>query len=237
MAGSRRRAATGIAAALMAAGCGTGVGARQPAQTTDAATRVPLTSAVSLCSDQRLKPLREHPAGPAVRCLDSGVPAVVVGRWGRLRLRTLTARLVGIRVVTVLRDPTIGRVIRANGAFVVVTLRIGNRDREPQQVVPIAAPDRAWLVIDGAQYSQDTDAEGGGDVGAFANLSNPDGELQPGEAAMGDVVFDVPARRAEKLGAGGPASLYVFNFGLRAGARPTQVGRILLGGEGGPGER
>jgi len=158
----------------------------------------PVDTGLTLCSN--LEAPREG------KCIDGKSKYVVVNRGSELQLPELDARLVSIDTAETLAD--VG-VTRPDGVYVVLTLAITNRltqpvafDENQNQVTLSTSVGRDYNL-----YSEDFDAENGGDEDSFLWQSK---EIQPDTTQTGTVIFDLPPKAVETLDKDG--NVNVLNF-------------------------
>lgn len=146
---------------------------------------------------------------------ESGDEYIVANRDSELDLKELKARIVDIETADVLTD--VG-VTRANGTFLIFTLDITNELPSPVQFSE--SQEQTYFAIgtnsrNGAVYTEDFDAENGGDEQSFAWQFE---EIQPGTTQRGTVIFDVPPEAIQELEKTG--NLGILNFSDADRARP-----------------
>jgi hypothetical protein len=150
-----------------------------------------------------------------------GTKFITVNKAHTVKLKTLTARLNGIRVVDSVS--TDGGYISktASGKFVILSVTVANRTSSPQ-VFQGVGDDTAKLAIDSGVYTQDFDASNQADQASFVSQDDP---IQPGGSKTGDLIFDLPSRRVAKVYTQGVLS--VINLGADPETTRT-VGLIRL---------
>lgn len=144
----------------------------------------------------------------------------VVNRANPVRLRGLRAKLLDLTTTDVVASETLGPA-QASGTFIIATLEIKNRLRVPASFDSWG--EQTKLVLADRHYEEEFDVANGQLEGSFVFLDDP--EIQPGEAKVGKVVFDVPTRAARHLERNG--NLWVADFGERIGDATT-LGVIRL---------
>jgi hypothetical protein len=157
-------------------------------------------------------------------CTHAGVTWVIVDEDHTLKLKTLWARLAGVRTAKSLTSTTAAST--ANGAFVIVSVAITNKLQLPQMFDARGAQ-QAGLILDGTVFKEAVAAESQADVSSCLKLATP---LAPGQSETCDVIFDVPAHAAADLGKHGSGDLYLVNFGADLGGSvlPQKIGQIRL---------
>jgi hypothetical protein len=131
----------------------------------------------------------------------TGSKLTVVNQGSDLKMRSLVARVNGIRQAqTVATD---GGYISetASGTFLIFSLTVTNRLDQPIEVGGVGTSLTALVLDNDKQYDEDFDASNQALQTSFLSRDAP---VQPDETATGEVVFDLPAkalRRVTKKGA------------------------------------
>jgi hypothetical protein len=150
-------------------------------------------------------------------CVDDGTKDVVVDRGHTVRLKTLDARLLGIREAAALAGPR--GTIAAKGRFETADLAITNRTDQPRSV----GEDQVVLNLQRV-YPEDAAAERDEPRSFLARQVT----IPPGATARGTVVFQIPPGRASVLVREG--NLDLANFSDSGDYEPE---RATQGGESG----
>lgn len=195
------------------------VGCVPPPTTTTTAASAP-KPAVMPCSLAVTQPTQ-------TRCAEKSGQTIALAHGTQpLRLKTLTAQIVGVRTAGSVSSGDGAVSATATGVFLIVTLRVVNRTDAPQTFDGIGAAQVA-LGLNGATYTESFQAENQADQQSFISQSTP---IQPGESQTGAVVFDVPPARARTLRAPDDV-LLVCDFGQSfSSSVPPGAGMISLGG-------
>jgi hypothetical protein len=131
-------------------------------------------------------PARDLVPACAKKATDDCIPHVGFG--GSVRVDALIWKVTSVRVADALGDQEYGLGAKANGRFVVVTLRVHSEKNESATLTS----DVAKLEVGGNTYSTDSDgtiaAMGSGEEPFFLEDIGPDSDV------TGKVVFDVPAK-------------------------------------------
>ena len=130
------------------------------------------------------EPAPEEPANCGTKATDDCTPHVSFG--GSVRVDALVWKVQSVRAATALGDQQYGLGAKANGRFVVVTLKVHSKKNESATLT-----DNAFqLEVDGNKYDTDSDgtiaAMGAGEEPFFLEDIGPDADV------TGKVVFDVP---------------------------------------------
>jgi hypothetical protein len=154
--------------------------------------------------------------------------ATIAHQSNAVHLKTLTARVIGVSTAETLSGSTGSAT--AIGRFVVVSLAIANQADSPESFDRIGA-EQTRFVGNGKSYSEDFNAENGGDPRSCVRAAMTATSIQPGESATCDVVFDLPASAIERARTD-RFSLIVANFGDNIGpstlSLPATLGVIVL---------
>jgi hypothetical protein len=137
---------------------------------------------VSDCDDKGINSIERN---EGTCTAENGWTVDVVNAETKLTLDEMDAELVGIRTADAVSGEYSGTE-KANGTYVVVSLRVTNRTDSPATF----SNDQVRLVLDDKNYSHDSDAE----MAVDDSLNYE--EIQPDETLTGTVVFDVPVERA-----------------------------------------
>jgi hypothetical protein len=160
--------------------------------------------------------------GP-LNCSANGVATVYVAKQTTLPLATMAVTVTGVRMTRTLVEKVGGTTIShatAQGMFVVVTVRVANRTHKPQL---FNDDSQVELLIGSDTYS----ISASGDE-ADSATSAFDSDIEPGETATGDVVFDVAKSVLKSYPA--HAGLVVVNFGdFVSFGSVSQIGVVYLG--------
>ena len=116
-----------------------------------------------------------------------------------LFLSGLTAQWVATHTAGAVGGGESSSTAKAHGTFVIITLRLTNRETAPQEY----KNEQASLLIGGNTYTEAFDAENGPDQQSFIWKSSS--KIQPQEAQTGDVIFDVPSAARQSLASEGGA--------------------------------
>lgn len=157
-------------------------------------------------------------------CTHAGVTWVIVDEDHTLKLKTLWARLMGVRTAKSLTSTTAAAT--ANGAFVVASVTITNKLHLPQ-MFDAASAQQAGLILDGTVFKEAVAAESQADPSSCLKLAS---SIAPDQSETCDLIFDVPAHAAADLGRHGSGDLYLVNFGADLGGSvlPQRIGQIRL---------
>lgn len=229
----RTRLAVVLAAALTAAACGGQSKTTSQAQTRTTADAPPRTTTTPPAprlgdSAPRLgdcNALGINPTGMREgACTHGEITYVIADEDHTLKLPTLWGQLEGVHTAKSLTNDT--AVATAQGQFLLATLRITNKLPAPQDF-DRAHTQQAGVILDGAPYKEDVDAENADSGSCLRQIGGP---IRPGDTRTCDVIFDVPASAAADLGKHGSGDLYLVNFGsdLSSGTLPQVVGQIRL---------
>jgi hypothetical protein len=160
--------------------------------------------------------------GP-LNCSANGVATVYVAKRTALPLTTLAVTVTGVRTTRTLVEKVDGVTIShatAQGMFVVVTVRVANRTHKPQL---FNGDSQTELLIGSDTYSISTSGDE-----ADSGTSGLDNQIEPGESATGDIVFDVAKSVLRSYPA--HAGLVVVNFGdFVSFGSVSQIGVVYLG--------
>lgn len=205
-----------LAAVLLTSGCGSS----HKSATHRASTRSSTPGASPTdCNTLGINPTRMREG----TCTHGGVTYVIVDENHALRLRTLTARLAGLRKASSLIG---GQPASAQGTFVIALLTITNRLELPQ-MFDKSGTQQTEINLGGTPFPEDVTVEKSS--GPNSCLSSK-GSIGPGKSETCQVVFDVPKRAAAQLGKHGSGDLYMVDFGSDLGGSitPQAVGQIRL---------
>jgi hypothetical protein len=193
--------------------------ATTPEPTTTATVAPPIDPATATCAELHMTRRTGAHEGT---CHDpDGTKYVTVNKSHTVKLKTLTARLNGIRVVDSVSTDDGYISETASGKFVILSVTITNRTSSPQ-VFEGSGNASASLAIDSGVYSQDFDASNQADPASFVSQDDP---IQPGGSKTGDLIFDLPSKRVPKVYTQGVLSL--INLGADSETTRT-VGLIRL---------
>lgn len=156
-------------------------------------------------------------------CTEGGVGYVVANYGGVVKLRTLSAAIVGVSVAPA--DEGHGRrVTPTREAFLRVTLQVQNRDRVPHRF----AFGQTMLGIGPDDYTESVRVERFVHQESIAAVNG--GTIGPGETLRGDVIFDITEADYQQLQRAG--RFFIWNFGGHASQQITrgtgQVGQIRM---------
>lgn len=156
-------------------------------------------------------------------CTENGVQYVVGNYGGVVRLRTLSAAIVGVTIAPA--DKGHGHVVTPRReAFLRITLQVENTGRTPQRF----GFGQTMLGIGGDNYGESIAVERQVHLESIAAANG--GVVGPGETLRGDVLFDITREDYEQLNRSG--RFFIWNFGGRATAQIArgtgQVGQIRL---------
>lgn len=210
--------------AAVAAGCG---GKSTHATNTGAAgTAAATSSAISTTTTPAdCYALGIDPAGMREgTCSHAGITWMIVDQSHTLKLKTLWARLAGVRTAKTLTSTTAR--MTAGGSFVIASVRITNK-LPATQTFDQASTQQAGLILAGGVFKEAVETERHADASSCVKLAS---SIPPGHSRTCDVVFDVPARAASDLGKHGSGDLYLVNFGsdLAGSVLPQTIGQIRL---------
>lgn len=216
--------------ATMIAACGaTRTITRTVLQTSTITRTITRTLTVAISPRPRPHPVTRAAAIPCAtatglvgidHCTVAGETVALAHGTKPLRLRTLTAQIIGLRTATSLADPGVASAT-ANGVYIVITLKIVNRSQIPQSFDGVGG-NATLLALNGSTYSESFDAENGPDQQSFLSETPT---IQPGESATGDVIFDVPTSRARSVDVG---VLIVGDFASDLSSSLAGAGLITL---------
>jgi hypothetical protein len=165
----------------------------------------------------------EHGAPGPIVCSSKGIKTIWVARRTTLALTSMHVNVVATRLTKKLAITSFGTTIShatAQGEFVVVTLRISNNTNKPQSFDDLAQTE---LQVGNDQFSVSTNGDES-DKGS----EGWNGDIEPGESATGDIVFDVSARSAADVPR--HAGLLIVNFGDDVSfGSVSEVGIVYLG--------
>jgi hypothetical protein len=135
-------------------------------------------------------------------------------RAGALRLKTLTAKLVGVRAARATK-----------GEYLIITLNITNNSTSPK-TFGHAGADPTTLVA-GGQYRKEALNAERNDPNSFITKNEP---IQPGASKTADVIFDVPPSVATNVMNQADGGLFTGNFGadFSKGLPPSGLGLLSL---------
>ena len=211
--------------AVVAAGCG-GNSSSTTSSSTTPANSVATTPATSTTASADCNAMGINPSGMHEgTCTHAGITWTIVDENHTLTLKSLSAKLVGVRTAKSLASTTAAAT--ANGDFVVATITITNKLPAPQTFDP-SGTQQAGLILDGAVFKEAVMAESQADANSCVKLHGT--PIQPGSSETCDVIFDVPASAAADLGKHGSGDLYLVNFGsdLATSVYPQTMGQIRL---------
>lgn len=138
-------------------------------------------------------------------CVEEGTKFVVVDKGSVLELPTLDAKLLGIRTARTATSKYEGAET-ANGVFVTCELEITNRTHAPETFDEYQ--EQVSLLIDGNVYTEDFEVQNGTIQTSFLWQGTA---IQPQNAQVGTVTFDIPASVLTDLEKTG--NLNFANFG------------------------
>jgi hypothetical protein len=173
------------------------------------------------CSKSDTHQIESGSPGPII-CTTAGVKTVFVARRTMLVLSSMRVQVTGTRTTKTLVDQSDGVTFahaKAQGTFAIVTLRITNETHQPQLFDEAS---QAELQIGVNQYSSSLNGED-----ADAGTQGLDDQIQPGESATGDIVFDVPTSAISGFTL--HSALLLANFNQFLTISPTELGLIYLG--------
>jgi hypothetical protein len=217
----RRGCVVLVAAALIAAGCGSK--AKTVSQTTATSPSTP-SSTTTTAASRDCNALGINPTGMREgTCTHAGITYVIVDENHTLKLSTLSTKLAGLRTTSTLAG---SHPATAQGRFVVASLSITNRLKLPQTFSG-SGTQQAGLILAGTVYKEDVTTERSSDPASCASRGI---RILAGQSETCDVIFDVSASSAAALGKHGSGDLYIVDFGSDlAGSTPPQtVGQIRL---------
>lgn len=213
---------------LLAAGCGgkSNHTTKTTATTTATtpATTSPTTSTTSTASTD-CNTLGINPTGMREgTCTHGGITWVIVDQNHTLNLKTLSAKLAGVRTAKTLASAA--GTTTASGDFVIASVTIKNK-LPARQTFDQANTQQAGLILNGAVFKEAVGAESHADANSCLQVH---AAIQPGNSETCDVIFDVPTTAADVLGKHGSGDLFVVNFGsdLAASVPPQTIGQIRL---------
>jgi hypothetical protein len=182
----------------------------------------PTASASTPSCTSVAKRIESGTPGP-LNCSAKGVPGVYVAKRTTLPLTSLTVAVTAARTTRTLVEKIDGTTIShatAQGMFVVLTVRVVNRTHKPQL---FNEDIQTELLVGADTYSISTNGEE-----SDSRSDGLDTQIEPGESATGDVVFDVAKKALTSYPA--HAGLVVVNFGdfVSLGS-VSQIGVIYLG--------
>lgn len=162
---------------------------------------------LKLCSDLK--------APDEGTCIDGKYKYDVVNRNSTLKLEELDVDLVSIDTTDVLAD--VG-VERPNGVFLVITLAVTNRLSAPVYFDDTQDQTTYGATVNGDynQYTEDFDAENGGDEQSFLWQGK---EIQPDTTQTGTIIFDVPQEAVDNLDKDGNINILNFSDAESYGGR------------------
>jgi hypothetical protein len=209
-----------MAAAVMAAGCGSTTKTAPhttatAASTSTASASTPSTAASTDCNTLGIDPKQMHEG----TCTHAGVTYVIMDENHTLKLHTLSATLSGIHTASAEQGTS------AQGKFVVASISVTNHLELPQ-TFDAGGTQQAGLILEGTVYKEDTGAE----LSDLASCAHKRTRIASGKSETCDVIFDVPARSAADIGQHGSGDLYIVDFGsdLAGSISPQTVGQIRL---------
>jgi hypothetical protein len=187
---------------------------RQPrASTTTPTTNTTITSATT-SADTECNSLgidgSQHKEG---YCKQGSKSFQVVNSTSTLKLKSLTAKLNGASSADSLSADEGTETATAHGRFVIFNITVSNR-LDSAQSINLAGSNSSQisLLLGKRDYSDAFDAENGPDPQSCVDVTGIGGsEIQPGESATCDVVFDVPTSAVAQAAKTG--NLDVLNFG------------------------
>jgi hypothetical protein len=207
--------------ALFTAACGS---KSNTASQTASASTPPTTPATASSSGTDCNTLGINPTQMREgTCTHAGITYVIVDGDHSLKLRTLTAKLSGVRTATSL---TGSEPATSQGRFVIVSITITNRT-QLAQTFDKSGTQQAGLILDGTVYKEDAGVETHSDPKSCLSAAV---SLASGQTQSCQVDFDVPTASAGDLGKHGRADLYLVDFGsdLSGSIAPQTVGQIRL---------
>jgi len=211
-----------LAASIAIAACGTqegGTPAAGTAPTVPVAPPTRKTDPGKSCDAQGIN-ARQLRAGA---CTDRGLRWVVANYGGVVPLRTLAVGIVGVTPSGGYRGGS-GVLKPRKGAFLVVKLQVQNLDRVPHRW----AYGQTMLGVGAHNYLEREDIERTVHPEPLAKANG--GRLGPGDAARGDVVFDITKADFADLSRRG--RFFIWNFGDKASQRVAlrtgQLGQVRL---------
>jgi hypothetical protein len=158
---------------------------------------------------------------------NAGIQIRIWPQTSTAHLQTLSAHVNGVTTASTLASN--GSSASANGRFLVVSLTITNNASAPEQFDSIGNQQTAIIGHRGASYSEDFNAENGPDQ--HSCVASNTNDIQPGESATCDVVFDLPVAAVDRARTHG-LGLYVVNFGTDLSSNsmspPHKVALITL---------
>jgi|SRR5665213_907198 len=150
---------------------------------------------------------REAAVQTASTCELEGATVLVAHGHSEVRLRTLGARIEGIRTVSSFSNGV--GTTTAHGIFLVISIHVTNMASSPKAFDSVGEKQVA-LSVSNHYYSEAFDAENQRDSRSFITNEEP---IQPGESKTGDLVFDVPASVVDQVRTLPDSGLFVGNFG------------------------
>jgi Domain of unknown function (DUF4352) len=178
--------------------------------TTDTTATPSASAGLPACADL----IRRH-AGPGMCQLTNGLNVHFARRGTSLHLASLAADALSTRITDSVSSSYASK--HAHGRYIVITLRIANRQSSPANFDSIGTT-QTLLIGHNAQFSEAFEAENGPDQqSCVASDTTP---IQPGESTTCDVIFDVPVAAANRMRTHG-AALVVTNFGEDVGSGGT----------------
>ena len=135
---------------------------------------------------------------PARVCKFLGRPVNYTPRQETLQLKTLTAKLVGVRAAPV----------TASREYLIATLNIKNDSTSPH-TFGSSGTTQTFLVAGGKEHNEAVNAEKN-DPNSFVTKNEP---IQPGASKTADVIFAVPPSVATKVIAQKDGGLFIGNLG------------------------
>lgn len=162
----------------------------------------------------------------AKTCDLSGTSIRIVHGSALLRLKTLKVHVASVHTTSNVSAGS-GFSSTAKGIYLIVTLTVTNTSNSPQTFDDVSA-NQTSLNLNGTSYGEAFDAENTNDPNSF--ITNNNG-IQPGESQTGDVIFDIPPRKAAEAMSGDRSGLFVGNFGDDLSqSLPSGIGFITLKG-------
>jgi hypothetical protein len=150
---------------------------------------------------------REAAVAAASTCELEGTTVLVAHGHNELKLRTLAARIEGIRTASSFSSGV--GTTTAHGIFLVISLHLTNMASAPQVFDGIDAKQVA-LSVSKHYYGESFAAENESDKQSFITNEEP---IQPGESKTGDLVFDVPPSVVHEVRTLPESGLFIGNFG------------------------
>ena len=168
---------------------------------------------------------REAAVATASTCELEGTIVLVAHGHNELKLRTLAARIEGIRTASSFSSGV--GTTTAHGIFLVISLHLTNMASAPQVFDGIDAKQVA-LSVSKHYYGESFAAENESDKQSFITNEEP---IQPGESKTGDLVFDVPPSVVNEVRTLPESGLFIGNFGdNEIEGTPSGTGLIITKG-------